>query len=72
MEEQVEHRMPVELGVAFEGGTWDRTVVWIPETTRPCNIERVALAALLDRDHSKVIEKTWVQCYGDELKQELQ
>jgi hypothetical protein len=65
--------LPVELGICFCDQTWKRAIVFIPRDTRPCNIEKVSRALYLRLDDSvRMIEHVWVQCFGDELRNQIQ
>ncbi len=65
--------LPVELGICFTNNIWKRAIVYIPRDTRPCNIEKVSRAMYLKMDDSmSMIEHMWVQCYGDQLRDQIQ
>jgi hypothetical protein len=73
-EEQIDEAksIPVELGVVFENGKWKYAIVYIPRETRPCNVDKVARSRYLALDDTThLIHHTWVQCYGEELREEL-
>lgn len=64
-------QMPVELGVCLANSSWSRQLVFIAEATPKNQIKAQATLAYLDKDHDVIVEHTWVQCYGDVLRDQL-